>query len=441
MGETVNIIGTSASTTIDTIIVAQSRVTTVPVQVKNISTIWNGEGSSFKSPVTGVLYQNGDFAALSTPGTSTLSNPELSMVTSGFSQTTSSHSPSSPVLSPTSQVLAGKGAGSGLCAGATAGIAVGCAIVGLVIGVILAFFLFRRKSRRRPQSDYMAMQYHPQGKDPPVAATPDKLQLDQFLLDPKPDNDITSELRSLGQLIQQHVENNYHLQPVQGNLNALAQALADLGLVQQYPSAAVSLASLALDPGTRWATLQHVISRVTFSSLALDGPPPISLLPSFAGEFIRSLPPVENYRGRSEGESGVPSNLYSYFLNHWPAVKVALTRWRQISAFLLHPDRSERTQLLPSENISTLQAQRLAEALSRFLKEFIPGVRENRYEQENHLREVIVECATFGYLLFFQPSEFQFRYDGTSKTKGIMTCPGLDKITTARAVDMPHHTC
>lgn len=80
--------------------------------------------------------------------------------------------------------------------------------------------------------------------------------------------------------------------------------------------------------------------------------------------------------------------------------------------------------------MSTQQAQQLATALSRFLQAFVSGGRESRYEQENHLREVIVECASLGYVLFSQPSEFRFRYDGEDgSSNGIVTCPGLDKVS------------
>lgn len=87
---------------------------------------------------------------------------------------------------------------------------------------------------------------------------------------------------------------------------------------------------------------------------------------------------------------------------------------------------------MPSEDVSTQQAQQLAAALSRFLQAFVSGDRESRYEQENHLREVIVECAALGYVLFSQPSEFRFRYDKDEdggSSNGIVTCPGLDKVS------------
>jgi hypothetical protein len=84
---------------------------------------------------------------------------------------------------------------------------------------------------------------------------------------------------------------------------------------------------------------------------------------------------------------------------------------------------------VPTEDVSTQQAQQLAVLLNRFLATFVAGSRDEQYEQENHLREVIVQCATFGYLLFSQPSEYQFRYDCDNKQNGVVVWPGLRKIS------------
>lgn len=197
---------------------------------------------------------------------------------------------------------------AGLGSGAIAGIAIGCVIAGLIIGAVAALCLLRRRQDKHAVPEYLPMKYSSGEKVLPLAPVSDKLQLDQFLLDSKPDADIAAELQSLGQLIQQHVENNYHLQPVQRSPNVLAQTLVQLGLYEQDSSAAISLASLAVDPRTRWAALQHVISRVTFASSSLDGHSPISLLPPFSGAFVQTLPPIESHRGSSEGGYNVLSH-------------------------------------------------------------------------------------------------------------------------------------
>jgi hypothetical protein len=123
------------------------------------------------------------------------------------------------------------------------------------------------------------------------------------------------------------------------------------------------------------------------------------------------------------------------------AVNTAFTKWRQLSAFLLHPNRSDRTPLIPSEDTNTQQAQQLTAALNGFLEPFVlANDRESRFEQENHLREVIVECAEFGYVLFSQPTEYKFRYDGDGRSNVIVVSPGLEKVTdeTGRRYQSPH---
>ncbi|XXH04350.1 hypothetical protein Hte_010764 [Hypoxylon texense] len=349
-----------------------------------------------------------------TPATTTTSPPGQTTggsVTSASSTTgrSSSPSPASPASTDTPQ-LAQVSSSSGLSRGAIAGIAIGCAVAGLILGIIAGFLLFRRRRRPGPEIGYHTTQLVSQEKPLQEIAT-DRLDLDQFLLDSTPDTEISAELRSLNHLLQQHVEDNYHLQPVSSSTNDLSQALLRLGLGQDGTMTAMRLASLSLDPAHRYNAIQHVIARVTFASIAFDEASPFSLLPQPVFSFVSMIPAVENRRGNTD------------------AVNVALTRWRQLSAFLLHPERSDRTPLTPPEDISTHKAQQLAVNLNVFLQHFVAGSREDRYEQENHLREVIAECATFGYHLFSQPSEYRFRFEDGLNPNSIVVCPGLDKIS------------
>lgn len=109
-------------------------------------------------------------------------------------------------------------------------------------------------------------------------------------------------------------------------------------------------------------------------------------------------------------------------------MSTAMTKWRQLSAFLLHPNRSDRTPLLPSEEGTAQQAQQLAKELNRFLDPFVVRGRELNYEQENHLSQVLAECARFGYLLFSQPAEYRFNYDSHGRRGGVVVCPGLERV-------------
>jgi hypothetical protein len=142
-----------------------------------------------------------------------------------------------------------------------------------------------------------------------TAASSGSFSLDQYLLDSKPDAEIAGEMRNLSALIQQHVENKYHLRVIQQSEAALAQTLMNLGIPQTGALNCTHLASLTVEPRTRHLALQHVIAKVTFESTTIFGKSAISLLPAFVPAFERSLPPVEQHRGSSEGKDNVRTRI------------------------------------------------------------------------------------------------------------------------------------
>ncbi|KAK8105103.1 hypothetical protein PG999_008462 [Apiospora kogelbergensis] len=237
--------------------------------------------------------------------------------------------------------------------------------------------------------------------------------LDQFLLQPRPDNEIGSDLRALDALTRQHVENNYHLKPVHQTLKSLSQALVALGFSGHGQRSPDDIVRLAIEARTRYAALQHIITRVALqsSTLSMGSGASVSLLPPSVAAFAQSVPATERHRGNAE------------------AMSTAMTKWRQLSAFLLHPNRSDRAPLPPPEEAVAQQAQQLAKELNRFLQAFVVSGREINYEQEDHLRQVLAECARFGYLLFSQPAEYRFNYDGQGRRGGIVVCPGLERVS------------
>ncbi|KAH9899085.1 hypothetical protein F4778DRAFT_184769 [Xylariomycetidae sp. FL2044] len=298
----------------------------------------------------------------------------------------------------------------GVSSSAVAGIAIACLVAGAVLAALAGLWLLRRRNRDRSQPESTPVAYHAVGKGDSGEIAQEKFQLGR-LLDPTPDNQLSTELRSLDHSIRQHVESHYHLQANSLTSETLVQALRDLGLEQGFPIPSSQLASLALDPATRYIALRHFIAQTAFSSVSIDRGWPVSLLPSPVTSLMSAMPPVENHHGSQE------------------ALAVALTKWRFLSAFLLHPRRSDRSPLSPTEEVSTHQAQQLAMALNTFLEHFMAGDREARYEQENHLREVIAEIATFGYVVLSQPSEHRFIFDARGRRNDLVVCPGLEKIS------------
>jgi len=358
-----------------------------------------------------------------TPDQNTSSVGMLSSQSSNAPQGSITATPPTPSATREAPSLPQEQSSGGVSSGVVAGAAIGCLVGGLLIGGIIAWLVLRKKGGRRAAPAYAPVRYDSSEKQAAIVTTAgvssshSGIGLEQFLLDSKPDSEIAAEARSLNLLIQQHVEDNYHLQKVQLDSNALAQTLAELEIGIPDSTGAFGpthLASLALEPRTRHAALRHIISQAAFNASSIHQSGPISLLPHQVGSVVRGVPPVERHRGNAQ------------------AVDAALTRWRQLSAFLLNPSRSERTPLIPTEDVSTQQAQHLTTILNRFTGAFASSDREQAYEQENHLREVIVECAGLGYVLFSQPAEFRFNFidKGSAPNRGkcLVTFPGLEKI-------------
>ena len=184
--------------------------------------------------------------------------------------------------------------------GGAAGIAVGCIVAGLALGILVAYCLFAKRRKATPPSNPAP---NPRYKDktpshPRVSA---EVQLDDFLLEPTPDGKLSTELGSIGGLIQQHVEIYYHLHPVESSSDDLAQALTALGFSEKGPSPLSHIVSAALDTRSRGPMLRHVIARVAFNSTMLSSEPQLSTLPQPVAAFPQRVPPVESHLGDAEG--------------------------------------------------------------------------------------------------------------------------------------------
>lgn len=128
--------------------------------------------------------------------------------------------------------------------------------------------------------------------------------LDQFLAIPKPDNELVDELQSLGHLIQQHVEDHYHLLDVDQNISSLSHALEEIGLSDDMKGVPgpEQLAALAVDAETRHVALQHIVARALFDSISPKLAGKISLLPLPVSLLMRVMPPAEKHTGNEEGK-------------------------------------------------------------------------------------------------------------------------------------------
>ncbi|KAK4064129.1 uncharacterized protein Triagg1_9108 [Trichoderma aggressivum f. europaeum] len=303
--------------------------------------------------------------------------------------------------------------------GATAGIAVGCAAAGLIIGLLAALLLFRRR-KARGAADITHAPILVEPKEPPSTEYLDGIgsvagtQLGQFLLDGAPDQEIVSELQALGELIRQHVQDYYTLQPVDASVGELSQSLQNLGLGSSGSGLSTEeIVTLCSSSYSRQIGLRHVISTVIFGSIDFHTRSSLSMLPGPAAGLLQSIPGAE-YGGNN--------NL---------AFSQALQTWRRLSAFLLHQNRSQRTSLQVDAFTVAPQAQLVTDSLNSFLNVFvIPG--QNSH-QTSHLQEVAMECAKLGYVLFSHPVDWKFTFEGlgsnTADTRAVVICPGLEKCS------------
>ncbi|KAM3503824.1 hypothetical protein MY10362_003938 [Beauveria mimosiformis] len=374
----------------------------------------NGQSAPWPPNYTGpiTIAPSTTATSISTPSSTQITPAPGTSVTSGETTSTAANTETVTSKRPTSTSKASPSS-SRISAGATAGIAIGCAFVGLVIGLFAAFCLFKRKGKRSKTLDSAAIHHelevYPSEKGAPI----NDMQLSQFLLEPTPDRDIAQETQSIGALIDQHVESYYHHHPIAGDQRAPASALADLG----FPfSSAASLdaqgaTALCLDPRSRQVGLRHVIMRALFSSIDVHSSQGPSMLPAPVASFLRAIPPHESDR-----------------LGDPQANVLALQKWRKLSAFLLHPARSQRTPLpTTGDAMVEEQTQELAESLNTFLRFFVD--KQYQQQQVDHLQAVIEECAKLGYMLFSHPCDWAFIFEPGPVRGGVVVVEaGLRKV-------------
>ncbi|RMJ12117.1 hypothetical protein CDV36_008229 [Fusarium kuroshium] len=324
------------------------------------------------------------------PSTSVETSVESAISSASSSSSNPNHS-STSVSAPSSD-----NGSSGHSTGALAGAAVGCAIAGILIGVVAAWLLLRR---RKGQDDRKIIPHEdPRAfaavEKPSPTVSDDATPLNNILLDATPDREIEAELQALGQLIDQHVEKYYHLDPIT-DVSTLPDHLASLG---DFPHGAEAIAGVCVKPMSRQTGLRHVISQVIFRSLDIYSQSALSMLPSPLSTFLDSIPS-----------------------RNATAQSAALSEWRRLSAFLLHPSPYDRTPLPVSEATLSSQALALTTRLNAFLHHFVGT---SHSAQTDHLQAVIVECTKLGYVILSQPQDWRFVFE---KGNSVVVCPGLDK--------------
>ncbi|XEV06589.1 hypothetical protein FSHL1_011876 [Fusarium sambucinum] len=307
----------------------------------------------------------------------------------------------------------------GLSDGAVAGVAIACIVAGLAIGLAAAFIFFRRRGKSTTSSPgFIALEErHAESKSGPqvnVTSSTHDAHLGEFLLDATPDKEIQAELCSLSELIYQHVETYYHEPQVLVSLAEVAQCLIHIGYSPELSGLqAEAVAAVCLAPKTSRVGLRHVLSHIIFQSLDFN-----------SGGNLSMLPPAVAAMAQKKNASENPDS---------PAISLARSRWRSLSALLLHPNPAERTPLPLSAEEASSKAYSLANELNSFFQLFVAQDSVSRQDQTNHLQAVILECTRLGYVLLSQPGDWRFIFNSKAtpldRTRRIVVCPGLERLS------------
>jgi hypothetical protein len=277
---------------------------------------------------------------------------------------------------------------SGIKGGVEAGIGIGGLLIGALLALLFAF-IFMKRSRKHRSSGHRHSSSFDTEKNLTVAPIASST-LDETLLDRADDSQLRKSMQDLSELLDQHVENNYHLEAFEGSQGPLEKMLVEAGYSTEPGES--EIAALLVNPRTRFAAIREVIARILVGNLEVRSRPELSLLPPQIVGFVKSIPPVERLGGAD--------NVFDK----------AFTKWRHLSAFLIEPSRTSREA--PKANEREIQAAigRNVALINAILKPFInPGL-ESQRSQENNLRAIILEGAQLGLLLFSQPSVWAFSW-------------------------------
>ncbi|KAM7193733.1 hypothetical protein V8F33_007667 [Rhypophila sp. PSN 637] len=224
------------------------------------------------------------------------------------------------------------------------------------------------------------------------------------------DDSIAEELIYLGNLIEEHVKNNYHLNSLNINHSVLRDSLDGLNLDDAMRN---HIAVLALAPHYRHVAIRHFLALTIFSALDVHYAHGLSLLPPGVAAFMQSLP------------CDKPED-YQY----------SLDTWRRASAYLLNNNIDKSIPLTPPESPNT-QIECFHAAVNRFLSHFVHENSRAVFDQTKNLEGVIYECAVFGYSIFSHPCLWRYTYihqqhQSTSsdlEKSSLVVLPGLEKLT------------
>ncbi|KAH8676689.1 hypothetical protein BGZ60DRAFT_429178 [Tricladium varicosporioides] len=351
-----------------------------------------------------------------TPST-TLSTPNIGVpFENGFqnASTTSTILHASPTAASTIEIgsvtatpLKAHSKDTSVSAGAAAGIGIGTAILGALFTLAVILLLRRRRPKPIHHVDNFELGNPPfkyeqssAGTIPftiPHSANSTTIQ-EEHLLDRADDSHLKMLMQDLNEIIDQHCESYYHLQVVDMDPRSLQQRLvnASYNSLRGTGPSALDMAELVLNPNTRLNAIRRVIACIVLAHIDIHTSTQFSLLPPHISAFMqRAVAP----RRESRLESG---EIYAQ----------SLKTWRRTTAFLLSPSRTTREGPQASEVELAPAIENNVQLINTILQPFIRPNAKSVQDQRDDLHGIVFETAKLGLLLFCQPEDWVFGWDG-----------------------------
>ncbi|KAK5011420.1 hypothetical protein LTR28_003249 [Elasticomyces elasticus] len=338
-------------------------------------------------------------SSVKSPGESQTSMNLTTTASSSAGETTSISSSSSSSSDPVTYSSNSSTISTGVLAGAIVASFVGSAVLAFVIAYLCLRSRVvgttsadkRRRSGHRSHTSRRTSEYAPAaGFNEKDAAVDTSHAWEKYLPSSLDDRTVGLKVKGLYDQIQLHVENFYVNTP-RPIIQVIAASIKKMHTPYLEPLAcSMSDSSLAPQP-----IIKHCLAYMITQGLSSEAAPEVCLVPRELAAVLRTRQ--------------IPADM-----SHNPqATRQILSKWRVLTA-----------HLRPGSIADPEHANELHETISmmvdRFSTTFLPfeSKKGNIGAGRQHLTELLRSAAEVAYMLFSQPSTFEFRWKQASVKKG-----------------------
>lgn len=314
--------------------------------------------------------------------------------------------------------------------GAVAGVAIGCAIAGAILALIVFGLVLRSRKERSNHASSIAYETTPRGQSVDVDSKSAMMTpMTDMTLERADDSQIKKSMMDMNELINQHVENHYHNQSFSGSQADLERELMRCGFNGASDLSAGFMTSVLINPRTRAAGVRRLIAYVIIRHSQPSAEESVLLLPGSIAGVSRAMLQVKRRAGEEQGKLCNLVAMQKVTNVSLSAFEASLSKWRQLTAFLLESP-NHRDTMHADAHLHSAVLQNVA-LLNQALTPFINRGAEAQQRQSDNLASIILEGASAGLLLFAQPSSWVFGW--TAEKNVLVAFPSIaEEVTNGR---------